>query len=88
MTFACCTTCYEMLQQIGTIEAQVWVKICGGYVENGVLYFQHEHHSLKVLETNGFIISTDCEHGIKVLPLGVGTIGSGDTCFCPKFGKH
>lgn len=72
MMYFCCSDCFEYLQSIDWLAARVWVELCMESTERKTPLIKvfNDHSSLRTLEKEGYILTTESPPHIKVKLLG------------------
>lgn len=87
--FVCCEKCFETIGKRNTRAARLWMDFCAHYLEYGeVIYMKNrEFPELRILETMGFLVSTETEHGTAIKVKGH-ILDDDEHFFCIKEGDH
>jgi hypothetical protein len=88
--FVCCERCAETIGMRNARAVRLWMDFCALRLQQGevVLLRSHDFPELRVLETMGFLISTDQENFLAVKVRGHLHTSEGDHYFCIREGKH
>lgn len=81
--FALCSDCYDYIFELDPKVAKVWVKLCTAYIGSrmAIGFKKKNDYRLRILEEEGFVISTEDEEYTIYRPLGYG-IDKGMETFC------
>lgn len=88
--FICCEKCFEEIGKKNTRAARLWMDFCAVRLEKGspVLLENQDFPELRVLETLGFLTSTDLQDSLSVRINGHMNTEDGDHFFCAREGRH
>ncbi len=88
--FICCEKCFETIGRRNTTAARLWMDFCAMRLENnGVVVLDTvDFPELRLLETLGFVVSTDQDHSIAIRVNGCMNTETGEPFFCVKEGRH
>ncbi len=89
--FICCEKCFEAIGKRSTRAAKMWMDVCTMRLQYGQPFRLKTARSseLRILETMGFLVSTDEEEDcIAVRVNGHMTTEEDEHFFCIKGGKH
>jgi len=81
--YVCCDECFEKIGKRSTKAARLWMTLCGKYCGmQGAFYVMQDFAELRLLETMGFITSTEDGSHIRVKVHGLTSWEAGTPCFC------
>lgn len=88
--FICCEKCFEKIGKRNTKAAKLWMEFCAMRLqEGGIVVLQSaDFPELRVLETMGFLVSTDQHNSLAVQVNGHMNTEEGEHFFCVKEGRH
>lgn len=93
--FTCCDRCFETLQKRSAKAAKIWMNLCQSYMEiPGLFSVEGNSPQIRILETLGFITTTDCSDDVYSDYIILRVNGHrkdfyGEDCFCiSKDGRH
>ncbi len=88
--FICCEQCFETIGRRSTNAARLWMDFCAMKLSEGsvVELDMSDFPELRVLETLGFLVSTDRLNTIAVRVNGHMSNQDGEHFFCVKEGQH
>lgn len=89
--FICCEQCFEDIGKRNTRAAKLWMDFCAMHMNYDQEIFSLntlDFPELRVLETLGFLVSTDQERNLAVKVNGYCKSMDGDHFFCVKEGNH
>jgi hypothetical protein len=78
----CCDSCFEMIAQESTRAARLWLDLCELQLHSRIFgLLINDEISIRILETMGFILTTETPHMIVVKVNGFSTQEDG-SFFC------
>jgi len=88
--FVCCEQCFEVIGKRNTRAARLWMDLCSMILESGepVFFLSSDFPELRVLETLGFLVSTDLDDSLAIRIHGHMSTLDGEHFFCVKEGRH
>jgi len=89
--FICCEKCYQDIVNKSLASAYMWMELCKRVLENEntvIEYFDVIIPSLRILEENKYILSTEREKMIAIRVNGYMLSEDGQHFFCAKEGHH
>ena len=88
--FICCEKCFETIGKRNTVAARFWMDLCAMSLNKGqpVILETKDFPELRVLETLGFVVSSDRLKTIAVRVNGHCHTDDGQPCFCLQGGEH
>lgn len=88
--FICCEKCFETIGKRNTRAAKLWMDFCAAILEYGkvILIQSPDFPELRVLETMGFLVSTEHSNSLAVKVNGHMNSEDGENFFCAKEGRH
>lgn len=88
--FLCCEQCFTTISERSVKAAKLWMDFCTLGLENGeiVIIETNDFPELRVLETLGFLVSTDQYKQLAVRVKGHILTKEGEHFFCAKEGRH
>ena len=88
--FMCCEKCFQILGRKSTDAAKIWMDICAVSlnVQRDVVSIEGYDKEVRVLEKNGFVISTELDYGMYVKVKGHYETTTGEHYFCSRDGRH
>lgn len=87
--FTCCDQCFDVLARRSPNLAMIWLELCAEYhrEKRGLQFTKGESDVLYVLETNGYIVSTEDNKYLWVIPQGY-HCEDDEEFFCVNYKKH
>ena len=88
--FVCCDQCFEIIGNRSRKAARVWLDLCGLRLQRGEVFslFMQDFPELRVLETLGYITTTDKPFEILVRLHGLKMLEDGVPFFCTSEVPH
>lgn len=92
--FVCCERCFETLAKRSTKAAKIWIDLCQSYMNiPGLFSVEGQTEQVRILETLGFVITTDCSDDVYSNYIILKVNGHhkdayGENYFCIKDGRH
>ncbi len=82
--FVCCEECFEKIGKKSTSAARLWMQLCGIRLQRGEVFslYMQDFPELRVLETLGFITSTETALEVLVRLHGLRFMEGGIPSFC------
>lgn len=86
--YIACEHCFNRLSEKSPLVAKTWMELCALAMTTGevIATTNKDFPELRVLETMGFIVSTESTDGLTIRVLGHGNTISGEHFFCPRGG--
>jgi len=88
--FVCCEKCFEKISRRSTNAAKWWMDLCTTHLNNSekTITVIGDNPNLRLLETLGFLVSTETDDCIYINVKGHMRSEDGEHFFCPKGGMH
>ncbi len=88
--FVCCEQCFETIGKRNTRAARLWMDLCAMRLATSEVFTLKtlDFPELRVLETLGFVVSTDKPQSIAIRIKGHMNTEDGQSFFCVKEGRH
>ena len=89
-SFVCCEQCFKTIGKRNVRAARLWLDFCAMKLQKGdYIYLKpQDFPELRVLETLGFLMSTDTDESIVVRVNGYMHTDDGAHFFCVKEDEH
>lgn len=87
--YYCCEKCMEQIAKSNTNAAKLWMDLCALRLKKCEWFRMHSQiEELRVLENNGFVLSTENSFHVWVKMNGHFSNDDGDNFFCLLDGRH